>query len=362
MKLSIVHTTRGRVDWPINMIQMRFKLCSKHHEIEYILALDDDDPVAHDTLSCHPVVQEVGIKVVWNRLSDGPRFCHVLGMNTGYRHSTGDIILVGDDDVHYPDLWDERVISFLDEATGGDIQKPMVLGIGDPHFDGGSYGGDGLLGTFIATRAWYEKQGGFMAYPEYDGMVCDFEFTQKAAMDDCLFDAYDRLYFRHHWHGCPGDPQRDDTHKRHQDGSCHHIGYAVYAERTHAGLPDVVVHDKDAPPLGFSSYADRDRCLGRIGNKDVVSKEWVDWHVQHRENRGFGHIENKAFSESDPRHFWLKGDWKTARDGFEPIIKKYHKRICGGRFRFHVGLQYWNDCTRMIGDKKEIGIDEPLTF
>lgn len=350
-RLSLIHATRGRTKEPLEAYRYRLERVSGKYEVEYIFVVDEDDPVGRDAVGDFLAKGNDG-KLVVVPLVMWPRMCHIAALNTGFRASTGDIVVHGDDDQRCMPQWDAVVVEAF-----GDWTKPAVLGVGDPHFvDGhrpGAYSGDGMLTCFVMTRAYANKQGGVMIYPEYDGMQSDFDITQKAALEDLLIDRYDTITFSQWWHGGENDPLRDATHDRHQLRECHNIGYAVLGERLQQGFPDIRLTNN-------SNAVDLDHAAGRLAPPyDVVTKQKA---LENRRARGFGHIAQVPHEEGSARWLFLAGQYKEARAAIEPLMKKWHLRACGGRFRFHGGVQIWNECTKQIGDRNLMDILDPCPF
>lgn len=302
MRLSILHTSRGRVEAPAAVFATRMARRVTGYEIEYVFCTDEDDAVAPATQRLmeiayaevprdRPLFMPVCRAAHVGGTPESPGRCgfrlsHVAGVNRAYLESTGNILLVGDDDVDFPPGWDKLVVDALLTATDYDLSRCAVLGIGDPHW-GGPYQGDGLLCSFILTRAYAEMQGGYILWPGYDGMMCDVEFTQSAALRDVLVDAYETIHFSHHWKGNPADAQRgadwwDETHQRHMAYDCHEIGKRVYAQRLAAGFPDMLW--------------------------DAATRRWHENLV-------------------------------PPRPPIAAMVEKYHRKACGGRFNFHAGLE-----------------------
>lgn len=177
-----------------------------------------------------------------------------------------------------------------------------VLGTGDPNGSPGDnpkYVGTGLLTMVCATRAYLEKIGYFY-YPEYPGVMVDLDFTQKAAADHALVDAYERLHFIHEWHGGEGDPKRDETYKRHLSDENGRRGVAVYQRRLAALFPDI---DKSGNP--------------------------------------------KPFADDDARAAFVQGDYAEARKRVECDLNVY-TLFCGGRFNYSFGSWLWHECTKRL--------------
>lgn len=292
MLVSVLHVTRGRLDEPCAAFKQRMERWSGLHEIEYVLCTDDDDSVGI-ALQDGAGKWKVPGRIVQVECSAGHiggtpaspgtcgwRYSHVTGINVAYHASTGGVLVTGDDDMEFPPNWDDIIVRELVNATGGDVlNERAVLGIGDPHW-GGKYQGDGLLSCFILTRGHAKANGGFVVWPGYDGMLCDVEFTQSAALKGVLVDRYEEISFPHNWKGNQADASRgpgwwDATHQRHMAPDCGTIGREVFERRMARGFPDML------------------------------------WN-------------GEVWMENPLRDF----------PPVQSVVKQYHKKACGGRFNF----------------------------
>lgn len=354
--ISVLHATRGRVELPQKAYHYWMSRARNPQDIEWLFGVDADDSVGNDTVD--RIVANDGFHVARKIVNTGP-FNNVGANNAAFAQAKGALLVQGSDDFRCPDGWDiiirERTIHEANRRGIADAAAfgfDGVLGVGDPHFSG-PYSGDGLLACIIGTKHYFDRIGGYFLYPEFDGVFADTEFTQKAAMDDVLFDAYD-IHFYHDWHGAPNDPLRDDTYRRHLTTEANHQGGHVFNERTMACFPD------NANALSGEAGVVADLREDRLG-PPFMAAVCTEVAVK-RIARGYEHIANKAFAPGSARRLFLDGHYAEAREAIQPQIKKYHKNICGGRFRFHGGVWLWDICCRALGDRPEIGIDEPLPF
>jgi len=245
--ISILHATRGIHRF--EMFWRAYDWCvtrAAHPDIEYIIGADDDDVEMIAALE-REIKAGTRIKCP-TKLVVGPKGQGNNGCwNNCYEHSTGKIIIQMSDDFECPKDWASRIGAKINAAGG--VDKPLVVGIGDPHFMDDSsaydapgglppYSGDGLLSFYIATRAYIE-QVGFLLHPHYISVFSDTELAQKAALDGCFVDAYEDIHFYHHWHGNPTDPKRDETYFRHLTTHCNNVGQQVLGNRFWAGCPDI---------------------------------------------------------------------------------------------------------------------------
>lgn len=355
MMISVLHATRGRPKMANDTRFYWMKLAAKPDDIEWIYGVDQDDYPTIEHLS----KPGVDASVIVNTAAPS----NVAASNAAYRASSGKVIVQASDD-YYPleKGWDLTIIDWFNRFGGVDQQ--LVLGSGDSigALSGhGEYSGDGMITMVVATRAYLERVGGFMLYPEYDGMVADFAFTQKAAIDGVLIDAYEQHHFLHDWHGSDADPLRDKTYYDHMTTVKNRQGWNTWASTQFAGLPDVIVHGDGIDRL------DAQRAAGLMGPACLlgtpgIAASTLDDFMTWRRAYGGAAIENLP-PKDEPRRLFLAGDLKGARAAIEPVIERTHKKICGGRFHFHYGVWMWDICTRQIQDQLEIGIDQlPLPW
>jgi len=256
---SILHATRGihRFD----MLWQAYDWCVTRMGCdpagsEYIFGADADDAQLIEALE-REIASGTRIKMP-TKLVVGPADQGNNGCwNNCYDHSSGQIILQMSDDFECPTDWATRIGAKINDAGG--VSKPLVVGVGDPHWTvGGScvdagapppYSGDGLMSIYIATKAYLEKVGGFILHPDYISVFSDAELPQKAALDDCLVDAYEDVHFYHHWHGGESDPKRDETYFRHLTTHCNDVGRQVLGNRYWGACADIYKerfpHDRD---------------------------------------------------------------------------------------------------------------------
>ena len=256
--ISIIHATRSIERF--EMFWRAYDWCvtrAGHPDIEYIIGADEDDT---EMIAALQREIESGARTKCpTKLVVGPKNQGNNGCwNNCYENSTGKIVLQMSDDFECPLNWASRIGEKIN-ANGG-VDAPLVVGVGDPHWmedtsaveaPGGTppYSGDGLMSIYIATRAYLEKVGGFVLHPDYISVFSDAELPQKAALDDCLVDAYEDIHFYHHWHGGETDPKRDETYYRHLTTHCNDVGRQVLGNRYYGACADIYKekfpHDRD---------------------------------------------------------------------------------------------------------------------
>jgi len=282
--ISVVHATFGRPRQALATRAYWMKAADDTEQIEWVFGVDADDEKSREVLSW-PNPELV--------INDGPR-TSIAASNVAFRASTGKVIIQCSDDYYAPPHWDTEVLKRL-----GDLDESAVLGTGDPICPPDAvtkYVGGGLLTMVCATRAYLE-QIGYFYYPEYAGEMVDLDFTQKAAADHVLIDAYEDLHFYHDWHGGDNDPLRDAVHEKHLSDENSMLGVRVWEKRRAQLLPD---------------------------------------------------LDGKPFDPDDARASFVCGDYELARRRVEFDLD-YYKSFCGGRFGYHFGEWLRDECIRRLG-------------
>jgi hypothetical protein len=344
--ISILHATRGRAKMALETKDFWMKRAST--EIEWLFGVDQDD-----TESLEVLTKAAPASVVINT---GPK-SNVAASNAAYRASHGDVICQCSDDYYCPREWDKTIMMWLNKFGG--VKEPLVLGAGDTI--GGPdhmapYSGDGMLTMVCGTRVYFEQCGGFMLYPEYDGMVADLAFTAKAALDGALIDSYEQVRFFHDWHGM--DPTSDKTYREHMTPEKSHQGHQAFSCQRLACMPDVKVHENvhldlldEQKAKGLIGPLAFEKGVPGLGACHGIDGNCLNTSIAWRRKNGGAHIENLPHKLEACRMF-LAGDFEGARAAIEPVVRMKHKVICGGRFRFHVAHWIWNVCTQVLRDRE----------
>lgn len=147
--ISLLHATK-RFDAARKCQQMWLDRAANRSQVEIITAVDSVD---------YPTCGWFTHLAVSN--GNTP----VEAWNAAAKFSTGDILVVLDDDWEPPHGWDEIIVSRL---GAGDILK-----VGDKHRK------DGLICHPILTRRLYEKIG-YVFHPLFKSVYCDDWFTSQA--------------------------------------------------------------------------------------------------------------------------------------------------------------------------------------
>jgi hypothetical protein len=207
MRYSLLHPSRGRIVQAENAIEEWLVAASGHHDIEYILSVDDDDDVAgYRTMAER---RGVGLIVGRNRSI-------VDAVNRAAAKATGDMFIVVSDDFGCPAGWDEVLAEIL-----GDQRDVAVL-VHD--------GMDARILTLpIVGRELYERLG-YVYHPDYISMFCDDDLTETARGDGKLIDARHVVF--PHRHFTVGGLHFDATYARERSRLAWLQGFRVFRKRT----------------------------------------------------------------------------------------------------------------------------------
>lgn len=206
MKLSLLHATRGR---PERTLQVREEWLSKAQDldnIEHLYACDSDDP---ETVAATLPFQGVVV--------DKPKGCF-RAYNLAAEHSTGDILIPIEDDLHPQDGWDV----FVRDAMKDHLDFPAVLALGD---------GQNLVIEWCINRKFYEARGLF--HDDYHGLFGDTEWRVRSRADKIPMVLAPGIIFLHQQFqpGSGVDPVFERKQSRYLEDE------ATYHRRGRAGWP-----------------------------------------------------------------------------------------------------------------------------
>lgn len=178
--ISIIHPSRSRPEQAKETYNKWMSKSQVPSRIEYVLALDHDDP---DRLSY----------VDWPNMVVGPHKTAIEAINNAAPHTKGRIIIVVSDDFDCPIKWDEHLLSAI-----GD-NEDFVLKTQD--------GLQPFIVTLPIMDRFYYNSKGYVYYPGYQHMFCDTEMTAVAYMEGKLLTS--ELMFPHN-HYTTGRNRRDE--------------------------------------------------------------------------------------------------------------------------------------------------------
>jgi len=160
--ISIIHPSRERPEIAHKVAQKWLSLAENRANIEYIMCLDESDPLLHLYESGNPVSQ------IKRLVKDNKNM--IEAANHGAAASTGDILILVSDDFDCPPGWDTWLLNTVGDRTDFSLKVP----------DG--YTKNYYLRTIpILDRTYYNRFGDIYN-PVYTHMYCDTEATTVAVM------------------------------------------------------------------------------------------------------------------------------------------------------------------------------------
>jgi len=218
MKISLLHTTRGRPILAFKAFDEWVSLSDRPEEIEYIMALDDDDPTI-------PIYKEELSKIDTNRVG---RFVFNVGETRNIVEAlnkvsllisdTSELIISIADDMGSSKGWDTLLLDILKPYNN--FEEPKFIGVNDGIF--------GSMLYLIINKAWF-KRVGHILYPEYNGCYADDDMRETAHRLNSIIEAPHILFEHRHW--IVGKSENDATYMRHNTPESIAQNLAIYEKR-----------------------------------------------------------------------------------------------------------------------------------
>lgn len=229
---SVLHATYMRPAKAIAAMNMVFNRAGKPGEIEYIFAVNSDDPSLNELRSL--ASKNSGFTPL---ITTNPYIGSVAAWADAARLSTGEIMLQMSDDVEPPAHWDDLLLDAVDRKFQGEYF------VGKTYFiktlDG--YRNDDLMVCAIMSRAYYKQRGEFL-HEAYESMFSDDDYSVRAYKDArdgnvTRVDARDVVMLhRHAFHD--KSVALDDTYKKQNRDEAYAIGAALFAQRNPEAATD----------------------------------------------------------------------------------------------------------------------------
>jgi hypothetical protein len=187
IKISLLHMSRQRPELAYKCFTEWIDKCSDTSNIEYILALDDDDPTLQEytklfeTESSHLIVAISGSRNCVEAINEAAQWIS----------PTSELLISVSDDMGCFENWDVEIMKCLDGKDN--FNEPAFIGVCDGIREYGV-----VLVYYIANRAYYNKFG-YVLYPEYDGVFADNDMHQMAHASGFLIHAPHLLFQHRHW-------------------------------------------------------------------------------------------------------------------------------------------------------------------
>lgn len=191
IKISLLHISRQRPQLAYDCFREWSANCNKKYQVEYILAVDADDPTLPAYMKLFSETDKSNIGLFVMNVTDSHNGVQAINNAAKVISMTSEIIMsVSDDQGCFPG-WDqaiEKVLEGVDNFT-----QPKFIGVSDGLQAYGS-----IFVYYIANRAYYKKFG-WIIYPEYDGMFGDNDMMELARRTGALIDAPYLLFQHRHY-------------------------------------------------------------------------------------------------------------------------------------------------------------------
>lgn len=212
VRIALIHISRQRPQMAFDCFNEWITKCSDSSQIQYILALDDDDPTLpeYKRLFEHDESSNLVLNISESRNG-------VAAMNSGATRiaDTIELLISVSDDIGCFENWDIELFKVLEGVDN--FKEPKFIGVSD-----GLRAYGIVLVYYIANRAYYDKFK-YMLYPEYDGVFSDNDMHCVAHALGCVINA-SHLTFQHkHW--SLGLSQKDEISKK-NDNATNPAGWA----------------------------------------------------------------------------------------------------------------------------------------
>lgn len=222
---SILHASFGRPSKAIIALWTWFNQADSHKHMEYVLALNDDDPALPQYMNmlgwARPI--SVEIKIVTGQFNGS-----APAWDAAAKASSGLVMIQAQDDVEPPHNWDRELGCRMLDSGALDAAFPIFIAVSD------GYRKDKLCCTAIMTRARYEQCGEFL-HPGYISVFSDDDVTIRAYADAAagkcaLIEARDLVFLhRHHYHD--KSVPMDATYERENSSKAYTHGQALFMKR-----------------------------------------------------------------------------------------------------------------------------------
>lgn len=207
MKISLVHATRGRPEKTLAVREEWLAKAANLDLIEHVWGVDEDDEATIKAVEPYQAV-----------IVSPPKGCF-RAYNLAIEHSTGDLIIPIEDDLHPQDGWD----LFVRDAMKAHWDIPAILAVGD---------GQNLVIEWCVTRKFIEERGP-LYHDAYWGLFGDTEWRTRSRQDRVPMVLAPGIIFQHvqFQPGSGHDPIFERKQGRYLEDE------ATYNQRGRAGWP-----------------------------------------------------------------------------------------------------------------------------
>ena len=222
---SVLHATYLRPQKAIEAMGRWFEKASYPDLLEYVFALNSDDPTAHEVVNSAVVQRYRGrnIHIIQDLFSGS-----APAWDAAAKKSHSPLLIQGQDDIEPPDKWDVSLMEKLMARGANWPGHSIVVAVSD------GYRTDGLICTAIMTRERMKQEGHFIC-PAYLSVFSDDDVTYRAIKHSregtCeLIDARD-LVFRHRHHYHDKTVPFDETYAKENSNEAYAQGAKVFFAR-----------------------------------------------------------------------------------------------------------------------------------
>ena len=230
---SLLHASFGRPEKAIATRALWISRATDPDVIEYIFALNSDDPTDAENLRVRCLAgfatSAENLGLWWPRFVVSDFHGSAPAWDAAAKESNGNLLVQVSDDFVPPQNYDQLILDAIVNRGGGldwDT-KAIVVRVGE-HFRR-----DDLMTMFVCSRAYYKLQGYFL-FPEYRSVFSDDDATIRAVAAErdgvCqIIDARD-VVFRHETAYHTGAEQ-DATLKRQNSPENYQQGAELFMRR-----------------------------------------------------------------------------------------------------------------------------------
>lgn len=230
VNFSVLHATYMRPEKAIRAMRMFIDRADKAYQMEYIFAVNADDP----TLPEFNLLYDAALKELMTVKTGVPAVIQVVkgdyhgsapAWNEAARASTGKILIQGQDDVEPPEWWD---LELLKRTNRLGFLPAQFIAVSD------GYRKDALCCTAIMNREYMEMEGCFL-FPGYISVFSDDDATYRALRNardgkSDFIEAKELVFLhRHHYHD--KSVEWDQTYARENDAIAYRVGEKLFRER-----------------------------------------------------------------------------------------------------------------------------------
>lgn len=221
-EFSILFASYGRPHKAISAIDRWFDRAARPRYVQLILALNADDPTFKDYMNALSGKIARGGEV---RILSGFFPGSAAAWDRAAEHSTGLVLIQGQDDVEPPEKWDDEIAARIGDPMWS---ESTFLAVGD------GFRKDKLCCTAIMNRPRYIQCGEFL-HAGYTSVYSDDDVTVRAYADAAagkcnLIEARDLIFLhRHHYHD--RSVPMDATYQRENSTTAYAIGQALFNQR-----------------------------------------------------------------------------------------------------------------------------------